>query len=120
LKQEYSCIYLKEVTKPIRFLNKKAQRKAYKRGLDLLPEDLALKKYTIKKPSVQETRGISWQQFLTGVQRYLIGSKNYDFGGTRNNLVAFRKKSIRDERLGLEIHFYNLSSLANLRSRSFD
>jgi hypothetical protein len=85
-----------------------------------LPEDLALKKYAIKKPSVQETRDISRRQFLTGVQRYLIGNKHSDFGGTRNNLVAFRKKSIRDERLGLEIPFYNLSTLANLRRRSFD
>jgi len=62
----------------------------------------------IKKPSVQETRDISRQWFLRGVQRYLIGNKYSDFSGTRNNLLVFRKKSITDERFGLEIHFYNL------------
>jgi hypothetical protein len=73
LKQDDSCKYLKEVTQSLRFLTKKAQGEAYKRGLDVLSEVLALKNFANKKPAVQETRDISRHQFLMGVQRYLIG-----------------------------------------------
>jgi hypothetical protein len=55
------------------FLNKKAQKEAFIRGLDILPEILALKKYGDKNPVDQETRDISRQQFLIGILRYLIG-----------------------------------------------
>jgi hypothetical protein len=57
----------------MRFLSNKAQEEAYKRGLEVLPEVLALKEFASRKPAIQETRDISRQQFLTGVQRYLIG-----------------------------------------------
>jgi len=57
----------------MRSLGKKAQKEAYKRGLEVLPEVLALKEFASRKPSIQVTRDISRQQFLVGVQRYLIG-----------------------------------------------
>jgi hypothetical protein len=57
----------------MKFLNKSAQEEAFLRGLDILPEILALKKYGDKSPVDQETRDISRQQFLIGILRYLIG-----------------------------------------------
>jgi hypothetical protein len=73
LKRENSGDYLRKITKSMHFLSKKAQEDAYKLGLDVLPEVLALKELASKKPSIQENRDISRQQFLMGVQRYLIG-----------------------------------------------
>jgi hypothetical protein len=73
LKQENSRNYLRKITKSMRFLSKEAQEEAYKRGLDVLPEVLALEEFASRKPSIQENRDISRQQFLMGVQRYLIG-----------------------------------------------
>jgi hypothetical protein len=63
--------YLREVASSINFLNKKAQEKVFERGLDVLTEVLALKKYA--KRRIRETRDIARQEFLAGVQRYLIG-----------------------------------------------
>lgn len=63
--------YLREVASSINFLNKKAQEKVFKRGQDVLKEVFALKKYA--KGTIRETRDIARQEFLAGVQRYLIG-----------------------------------------------
>ena len=63
--------YLKEVASSIKFLNKKAQKEVIKRGLDILAEVMALRKYSVGM--MHETRDIARQEFLAGVQRYLIG-----------------------------------------------
>jgi hypothetical protein len=64
--------YLKKVVASINFLNKKTKKEAYKRGLDVLPEVMSLKKYA-SGPPIRKTRDIALQEFLIGVQRYLIG-----------------------------------------------
>jgi hypothetical protein len=46
-------------------LSKEAQEEAYKRGLEVLPEVLALKEFASRKPAIQETKDISRQQFLS-------------------------------------------------------
>lgn len=70
--EKEALAYLKVVAASINFLNKKAQKEAYKRGLDVLSEIMALKKYASGQP-VREMRDIARQEFLAGVQRYLIG-----------------------------------------------
>ncbi len=72
MSEKLSKDYLKNVTLAIRFLNKKARKEVYKRGLDVLPEVMALKEYASGLP-IKESRDICRQAFLTGVQRYLIG-----------------------------------------------
>jgi len=59
------------VSESIKFLNKKAKKEAFKRGLDVLAEVIALKRYDYGV--MRETRDIARFEFLAGVQRYLIG-----------------------------------------------
>jgi hypothetical protein len=70
--EEAAKAYLRKVTVLIGFLNKKAQKEAYTRGLAVLPEVMSLKEYAFGLP-LTETRDIARQEFLVGVQRYLIG-----------------------------------------------
>ena len=49
----------------MRFLSKNAQKEAYKRGLEVLPEGLALKEFASRKTAIQKTMDISRQQFLS-------------------------------------------------------
>jgi hypothetical protein len=79
--------YLREVASSIDFLNKKAQEKVFKCGLDVLTEVLALKKYANRR--VRETRDIARQEFLAGVQRYLIGFFE-DSSAHKCSLIVFR------------------------------
>jgi hypothetical protein len=72
LTEKEAQTYLKEVATSIKFLNKKAQKEVFKRGLDVLSEVMTLKKYASGTP-IHETRDIARQEFLAGVQRYLIG-----------------------------------------------
>ncbi len=69
--EENAQAYLREVASSINFLNKKAQKEVIRRGVDVLTEVRALKKYAIG--IMHETRDIARQEFLAGVQRYLIG-----------------------------------------------
>ena len=48
--EEEALAYLREVAASIKFLNKKAQKEVYKRGLDVLSEVMALKKYALGLP----------------------------------------------------------------------
>lgn len=57
--------YLKKVVASINFLNKKTKKEAYKRGLDVLPEVMSLKKYA-SGPPIRKTRDIALQEFLIG------------------------------------------------------
>ena len=64
--------YLKEVIKAIGFLNKKGQKETYERGLAVLSEITALKKYSSRVP-MREARDLARLELIAGVQRYLIG-----------------------------------------------
>jgi hypothetical protein len=70
LGKENSEAYLKDIVTSLKFLSKSAKKDAFNRGLDVLEEIQAFKKY---KGGIHEIKDLIREEFRAGIQRYLVG-----------------------------------------------